>query len=141
MRVLCVGRHSFIADHLARFFADLGFETHAAVGLDAAVAAADVQSPDMAVCDYDLLAMLPLDSWERNATLSRIPAIAVSLTRRPNEVNLLDVNGIAGFLYLPAIAPDDVFRVINAATRRRGVTPARSLAWPGAHPASAAQLR
>ena len=32
-----------------------------------------------------------------------MPVIAVSLTRRPHEAHLLDVNGIGGFLYLPLL--------------------------------------
>jgi hypothetical protein len=47
--------------------------------------------------------------------LSKTPVIAVSLTRRPQEAHLLDVNGIGGFLYLPLLDGDSAMRVINAA--------------------------
>jgi hypothetical protein len=44
-----------------------------------------------------------------------MPVIAVSLTRRPHEAHLLDVNGIAGFLYLPLLDRDAAMRIISAA--------------------------
>ncbi len=101
--VLCVGRHSYLSDHFARYFGDLGFSTRAVVGLECAVFAARESLPDVVLCDYELLATLSLECWEQDELLSRTAVIAVSLARRPNETDLLDINGIAGFLYLPTL--------------------------------------
>jgi DNA-binding NarL/FixJ family response regulator len=134
MRVLCVGRHPFLSDHLCRFFVALGMDARPVVGLDAAIDAAPDYEPDAVVCDYDLLATISLDGWERDPLLSRLPVIAVSLTRRPEEVHLLDVNGIAGFLYLPTLEREQALRMLRAAAswRRAGVTSPASLPWPPA---------
>ena len=106
----------------------MGMETAAAVGLDEALAAARLAPPDVVLCDYDLLASVSIEGWERDELLSRRPVIAVSLTRRPHEQPALDVNAIAGCLYLPTLKPDDARRVLAAAARRVpsysfGVTP------------------
>src|SRR5437763_13570254 len=124
MRVLCVGRHPFLSAHLCRFFSALDVDTRPVVGLDDAIDAAAAYQPDAVVCDYDLLATIPLDGWERDPLLSRLPVIAVSLTRRPEEVHLLDVHGIAGFLYLPTLAHEQPLQMLNAAAswRRAGVS-------------------
>jgi DNA-binding NarL/FixJ family response regulator len=137
MRVLCVGRHPFLSDHLCRFFSALDVDTRAVVGLDDAIDAAAAYRPDAVVCEYDLLATIPLDGWERDPLLSRLPVIAVSLTRRPEEVNLLDVNGIAGFLYLPTLERDRALQVLSAAAswRSADVVAPESLLWPAPRPA------
>jgi hypothetical protein len=132
MRVLCVGRHPYLSSHLCRFFCDLGVNAEPVVGLAEAIEAAALFQPDAVVCDYDLLATIPLDGWERDPLLSRLPVIAVSLTRRPEEVHLLDVNGIAGFLYLPTLEREHALQMLGAAAswRRAGVTAPASLPWP-----------
>src|SRR2546423_8661305 len=137
MRVLCVARHPFLSAHLGRFFDALGVNTRAVVGLDDAIEAAAAYQPDAVVCEYDLLATIPLDAWERDPLLSRLPVIAVSLTRRPEEVHLLDVNGIAGFLYLPTLKRERALQMVSAAAswRRAGVTAPTSLPWPAPRPA------
>jgi CheY-like chemotaxis protein len=132
MRVLCVGRHPYLSAHLCRFFDALGVTTRPAVGLEEAIEAAAEHQPDAVICDYDLLATIPLDGWERDPLLSRLPVIAVSLTRRPDEVHVLDVNGIAGFLYLPTLQRERALQVLGAAAswRRAGVSAPASLPWP-----------
>ena len=96
---------------------DAGATSRVAVGLgDAAYVARDC-CPDVVAAEYDLLATLPLGAWERDEVLSRRPVIAVSLTRRPGEFNALDVNGIAGYLYLPEVGADAVMQVLGAAAR------------------------
>ena len=124
LRALCVGRHSFLADHLARFFAGLGIETTKATGLESALSASREFAPEVVICEYEILVAIPLEAWERDELLSRTPVIAVSLTRRPHEAHLLDVNGIGGFLYLPLLDRESALRVISAAaavTRNRYV--------------------
>src|ERR687895_518139 len=103
LRALCIARHSFLSAHLARYFAEMGVVTSDAVGLEAAVERAITASPDIVICEYDLLATIPLEQWEAHDLLSQTPVIAVSLTRQAQELHLLDINGIAGFLYLPTL--------------------------------------
>ena len=114
---LCVGRHAFLADHFARFFATLGVETADAVGLDEALGVSRSFRPDVVICEYEVLATLSLEGWEQDELLSHMPVIAVSLTRRPHEAHLLDVNGIGGFLYLPLLDRDAAMRIISAAAK------------------------
>lgn len=121
LRVLCVGRHKYLSEHIARFFNELGLETSFAVGLDEGVVLARDFGPQVVICDYDLLATLSLEAWECDELLGRTPVIAVSLTRRPTEVHLLDVNGIAGFLYLPTLEPTVAYRILNAAAARNAI--------------------
>ncbi len=112
---LCVGRHPYLSDHLARYFGNLGLTTRAVTGLEAAVAATRESAADVVICDYDLLATLSLECWEKDELLSRTAVIAVSLSRRPAETHLLDVNGIAGFLYLPSLDQQKALRMFKSA--------------------------
>jgi hypothetical protein len=130
VRALCVARHRFLSEHIAGWFGALEVECHIAVGLDGAIVEAARTRPDVVICEYDLLATGPLASWERDAILAGIPVLAVSLTRRPTEMHLLDVNGIAGFLYLPALAPADARRLLAAV--RRPVAPPLDYSLPAA---------
>jgi DNA-binding NarL/FixJ family response regulator len=118
LRALCIARHSFLSGHLARYFAAMGIATTDAVGLDAALARAGDPPPDVVICDYDLLATIPLENWEANDLLSQTPVIAVSLTRHAQELHLLDVNGIAGFLYLPTLEEAPALKILQAAAAR-----------------------
>ena len=115
LKCLCVGRHPFLSDHFARFFAELGVETSHATGLDEALIVSRDFHPQVVICEYELLATLSLDRWEKDQLLSRMPVIAVSLTRRPQEAHLLDINGIGGFLYLPLLDRQAALRLISAA--------------------------
>ena len=65
--------------------------------------------------------------------LSTVPIIAVSMTRNPGEAHLADVNGVAGFLYLPTLEPGDAQRLFAAVRRQRnrGIHPPDTLPWPG----------
>jgi hypothetical protein len=75
------------------------------------------------VCEYELLTTHPLDEWECDEVLRNTPIVAVSLTRRSNELVPLDCNGIAGFLYLPVLAPRDAQKLLRAAAVRPRYTP------------------
>jgi hypothetical protein len=119
VRALCIGRHRFLSEHLCRFFGALGIETVPAVGLAQALELARRCAPDVALCDYDLLASFSLAEWERDDLAARVPIVAVSLTRRPTEARVLDVNGIGGFLYLPTLDRARASRVL--ASMARGV--------------------
>jgi len=118
LRALCVARHSFLSEHIARYFADMGLATTDAVGLDSAAKAAKAVSPDVVICDYDVLAAIPLQEWEDDVLLSNTPIIAVSLTRNAEELQLLEANGIAGFLYLPTLEQAPALRILRAAAAR-----------------------
>ena len=96
----------------------MGVVTSDVVGLDAALKRAVETSPDVIICDYDLLATIPLERWEANDLLSQTPVIAVSLTRHAEELHLLDVNGIAGFLYLPTLEQPAAIKILRAAAAR-----------------------
>jgi hypothetical protein len=122
LRALCIARHCFLSEHLARYFAQMGLCTTDAVGLDSTVGCADEASPDVVICDYDLLASIPLDAWEHDGLLSRIPVIAVSLTRNADELHLFDLNGIAGFLYLPTLEQGSALEILHAAASRSRYT-------------------
>ncbi|HET7614382.1 MAG TPA: hypothetical protein VFK26_10690 [Gemmatimonadaceae bacterium] len=115
---MCVARHSYLSEHIARYFAAMGLTTTNVVGLDSAVSAASDCAPDIVICDYDVLATIPLEVWENDSLLSNTPVVAVSLTRHAEELHLLDVNGIAGFLYLPTLEEAPALRVLRAAATR-----------------------
>ena len=122
LRALCVARHCFLSEHIARYFAQMGVSTTNAVGLEHAAESAGDVSPDVVICDYDLLASISLDRWENDGLLSKTPVIAVSLTRHAEELHLLDANGIAGFLYLPTLEEAPALKILHAAAARSKYT-------------------
>ncbi len=137
MRVLCVGRHPYLTEHLCRFFGELGVHSIPAVGMSEAMRLVPEEEPDAIVCDYDLLATIPLARWEQDPALANVPLIAVSLNRQPGDAHLMDVNGIAGFLYLPTLEPANARRILAAARGKRagaGIVPPDVLQWPGSTP-------
>ncbi|HUQ21314.1 MAG TPA: hypothetical protein VM099_17000 [Gemmatimonadaceae bacterium] len=130
LRALCVGRHEYVSEHIGRFFGSLGIETECVVGADGVLQATHFEAPDVILCEYELLTSFPITSWETHERLAKTAVIGVSLSRRPNETVPLDVNGIAGFLYLPTLDRENALRVIHAAaasTRAQyNVSPPRS---------------
>ena len=118
LRALCIARHCFLSEHIARYFAEMGLATTNVVGLDCAAESAGTDSPDVVICDYDLLATIPLERWEHDGLLSNTPVIAVSLTRNAEELQVLEVNGIAGFLYLPTLEQASALKILRAAATR-----------------------
>jgi hypothetical protein len=127
LKALCVGRHRYLSDHFRQFFQKLGVDATSVVGIADAVEAVREQVPDVVFCEYDLLATMPLEPWERDPLLSRIPVIAVSLTRRSDEIHLLDVNNIAGFFYLPSLTEDDARRLLHTVRPSAGYSLRSSL--------------
>ena len=134
--VLCVARHRFLSDHLGAYFSRIGLETRCVVGLNEALAAVQMAPPDAVICDYDLLAMIPIDRWQHDSAFARVPVIAVSLTRRPEEMRVLDVNGIGGFLYLPTLDPQAALRLLEMTRRAAEYSPARDLQRQPAAPSA-----
>ena len=130
LKALCVGRHRFLSDHFGLYFGRMGLQTHCVVGLDEAVTAAGSLPLDVVLCDYDLLAALAGERWERDAAFARVPIFAVSLTRRPEEMHLLDVNGVGGFLYLPTLDPTAALRLLEMTRRAAEYSPTGDLIRP-----------
>jgi DNA-binding NarL/FixJ family response regulator len=118
LRALCIARHCILSEHIARYFAEMGVVTTNAVGLESVVQGTANWTPDVVICDYDVLATVPLEQWEQDRLLSQTPVVAVSLTRHAEELHLLDVNGIAGFLYLPTLDQSAALRILYAAAAR-----------------------
>jgi hypothetical protein len=129
LKALCVGRHRYLSDHFGQFFRKLGVDTRCVVGVMDAMDAAREHQPDIVFCEYDLLATVQLEPWERDPFLSRVPVIAVSLTRRSDEMHLLDINNIAGFFYLPALTDDAARRLLHAVRPSAGYSLQSSLEW------------
>lgn len=138
LKALCVGRHRYLSDHFGHFFRKLGVDASSVVGIADAIAAAETYRPDIVFCEYDLLATVPLEPWERDPYLSRVPVIAVSLTRRCDEMHLLDVNNIAGFFYLPALTDADARRLLHAVRPSAGYSLRSALDHTRLAPTSAA---
>ena len=86
--------------------------------MQGAVEATRSRTPDVVVCEYELLTTYPLDEWECDAVLRDTPIVAVSLSRRSNELATLDCNGIAGFLYLPVLSSSAAQKLLRAASLR-----------------------
>jgi DNA-binding NarL/FixJ family response regulator len=138
LRALCVSRHEFVSEHIARFFGEHGIATEPVVGVEGAVEAAQRIAPDVILCEHELLTGFSITAWENDARLSSTAVISVSLSRRPNETVTYDLNGVAGFLYLPTLDVENALRLIHAAaasTRAQyNASPSKSLsASPSAH--------
>jgi hypothetical protein len=131
MRLLCVGRHAYLSEHLCRYFRELGADCAAAVGANDAHAMAESFEPHVVVCDCDLITPSLLDEWSVEPSLSDVPLVAVSLTRRPEELPPVDLLGVAGVLYLPALSAAQVKALLAGAHRRRGVMPPIGWRAPG----------
>jgi hypothetical protein len=123
MRLVCVGRHAYLSEHLCRYFRGLGADCAGAVGATDALAVASLHEPHVVVCDCDLITPALLDEWSTAPSVSEVPLIAVSLTRRPEDLPPLELLGVAGVLYLPALERDQVWSLLSGAHRRRGVAP------------------
>jgi len=61
MRLLCVGRHAYLSEHLCRYFRGLGADCAGAVGAADALAVASRHEPHVVVCDCDLITPALLD--------------------------------------------------------------------------------
>ena len=121
MRLLCVGRHAFLSEHLCRFFGDIGEQCESVVGVHAAALSAAVFEPHVVIVDSGLLSPSVLDAWSRDAALHDVPVLAVSLTHRPGECASAELSGLAGVIYLPSVQPADAIALLQGARRPRGV--------------------
>lgn len=134
MRVLCVGRHAFLSEHLCRVFRDAGAECEPAVGAADALRRAAALEPHVMVCDCDLITPALLDSWATEPALGHVPVLAVSLTRRPEGSTPADLRGQAAVLYLPSIEREQIAAVLAGLHRPLGVSvpPAWRMSAPAA---------
>ncbi len=121
VRALCIGRHPLLSDYLARFFVAMGLDASAVVGLEDGQIAAREQRVDVIFCEYDLVAPMTPEVWERMALLSAAPVVVVSMTRDPSEARLVDLAGISGYVYLPAMTRERLLSVL-ASIRRVATT-------------------
>lgn len=115
LRALCIGRHPYLADHLARFFSDIGLDAKSAKGLDEAASLSREFKPDIVICEYELLAIFSTSALRRDEILLGTPVVAVSLTRGAKEVPVANMEGVESFLYLPTLDPDVAAHAICAA--------------------------
>lgn len=123
MRVLCVGRHAFLSEHLCRVFAEAGAQCDPAVGVAHAVQRARELEPHIVVCDCDLLTPSLLAIWGDEAALASVPVLAVTLRHRPHEVLSPGMCDLAGTIYLPGIDANQARRLLASVHRPRGVEP------------------
>ena len=123
MRLLCVGRHAYLSEHLCRYFRGLGADCSAAVGVSEALSLVSRYEPHVIVCDCDLITPALLDEWAQDPQTAEVPLLAVSLTRRPEELPPVELMGVAGVLYLPSLDRSQVLALLARAHRRRGVAP------------------
>ena len=121
MRLLCVGRHAFLSEHLCRFFGDIGEQCESVVGVSAAALFAAAFEPHVVIVDSGLLSPAVLDAWSLDAALHDVPVLAVSLTHRPDECVSAELSGLAGVIYLPSLEPADAISLLQGARRPRGV--------------------
>jgi chemotaxis response regulator CheB len=121
MRVLCVGRHAFLSEHLCRVFSDAGAECEPAVGAAEALRKAATFEPHVVVSDADLLTPALLDSWTTEPALAKVPVLAVSLTRRPEESLPTEVAGLAAVIYLPGLETQQAAALLSSLHRPLGV--------------------
>ena len=138
MRVLCVGRHVFLSEHLCRVFAQSGATCESCVGAAEVLAAAVRVEPEVVICDSDVLTPALLESWTREPALAEVPVLAVSLTRRPDDSLPTDFTGPAAVIYLPALDRDQRAALLASVHRPRAV--AAPPAWLAQPDASSAHL-
>ena len=129
MRALCIARHRFLSDHYCEVFAASDIECSSVVGFEEGTRVARDINPDVVLCDFDLLVTAPLERWERDSRLMTIPILAVSLTKRPDEVEPGETSAIAGFLYLPTLTQADASQLVRCAARRPVHAPSGALRW------------
>jgi chemotaxis response regulator CheB len=124
MRVLCVGRHAFLSEHLCRVFTDVGAVCEPAVGTVDAISAATRFEPEVVVCEGDLLTPAALDTWAREPALHRVAVLAVSLTRRPDDVLPVELatSEWAAVVYLPGLSRAQLAGLLSTVRRAGGVS-------------------
>jgi hypothetical protein len=117
VHVLYVGRHQFLRDHVVRLWTEFGVATDGRVGLD--VDEEPRSKYDAVLCDYDLLASMTPEECADCPTLRDTPIIATSLTHRADELPVLGLPGVVGFLYLPALTREAALAALDEGRGRK----------------------
>jgi hypothetical protein len=121
MRVLCVGRHAYLSEHLCRVFREAGAECEPAVGGPEALRVAVRFEPHVAVCDSDLVTPALLVPWALDPVLADVPVLAVTLTHRPEDQEPATLSEVATAVYLPALQRAQLSSLLSCLPRPRGV--------------------
>lgn len=124
MRVLCVGRHAFLSEHLCRVFGAVGALCEPVVGTAAVPAAATRFEPSVVVCEGDVLTPHVLVSWAQESSLAGVPVLAVSMTPRPDDVFPADLSAgdAAAVVYLPSLDRGQLAALLATVCQPRGVS-------------------
>jgi hypothetical protein len=125
-----------LSEHFCRVFERLDVAAAPVVGLRQARAALSSYDPDLVLCDYDLLTPTHLELWRGDSASAAVPIVAVSLTKRPDEIDArLEARGVAAFLHLPTLNPTAARALFSTLRRTRdGVASPNRLSWPGTTP-------
>lgn len=129
MHIVCIARHPILSEHIAALCVAAGGIGRPAVGADEGMRLARAISAHAVLCEVDLLMPETMRAWESDPQLGGIPLLAVSLTRRQNEVPMLAGAPVAGYLYLPTLADCDLGRALVAAARGVPSVPPNSYRW------------
>lgn len=129
MHIVCIARHPMLSEHIAALCVAAGGVGRPAVGTDEGMRLARAIAPHAVLCEVDLLAPETMRAWEADSQLGVIPLLAVSLTRRQNEVPMLAGAPVAGYLYLPTLADSDLGRALTAAARGVPSSPSGAYRW------------
>ncbi|MEP6621750.1 MAG: hypothetical protein ABJE47_20655 [bacterium] len=121
MRVMCIGRHQYLSEHLCRFFRDAGADCEPVVGKAAVADAARAFEPHLIVVESVLLNPTLLDEWSRDSVLGSTPVQAVSFSRRTDDERPPEESGVSGVVYLPSLSNEDARLLLAAARHQRGV--------------------
>ena len=129
MRVLCVGRHAFLSEHLCRVFGTVGAVCEPVIGTSGVARAAARFEPQVIVCEGDLLTTPVLESFARERALADVPVLAVSLSPRPDDVVPADLHATdlhatdpTAVIYLPALNRQQIAALLDSVRRPHGVS-------------------
>jgi hypothetical protein len=142
MRVLCVGRHAFLSEHLCRVFGAVGALCEPAIGPADVPARAARFEPSVVICEGDLLTPQVLASWAHEPALSGVPVIAVSMTPRSDDLIAADLSAAdpAATIYLPSLDRARLVALLDSVRGPRGVSAPRDWRLQDAAPTAVHQL-
>ena len=129
MHIVCIARHPMLSEHIAALCVAAGGVGKPAVGTEEGMRLARAIAPHAVLCEVDLLVPETMRAWETDSQLGVIPLLAVSLTRRQNEVPMLAGAPVSGYLYLPTLADSDLGRALAAAARGVPSAPSGAYRW------------
>ena len=124
MRVLCVGRHAFLSEHLCRVFGEVGAICEPVVGTNAVSQAAARFEPQVVICQGDLLTSGVLASWASEGSLADVPVLAVTLTPPLDDVIPVELSTTEPVttVYLPSLDRAQVAALLDSVRLPRGVS-------------------